>query len=195
MAKKVTTRRDEMRRTTLGVIRAPLRVHCVVTHLLLAHAAILYVTHLSNKTAINRTVHAAHAHISFDVSRLYTPPTVMGSWYKYIELHNFADVVGMISLTVGDEEIYRRPGQCDTAVSLDLALIQSVETGIIDAVELLLAVGANPHLSLPSGDIATGVAGKMMDDGGNTIPHKACWYGHCDLVSLLLNDGSDLNSS
>ena len=54
-----------MRRTTLGVIRAPLRVHCVVTRLLLAHAAILYVAHLSNKTAINRTVHAAHAHISF----------------------------------------------------------------------------------------------------------------------------------
>ena len=80
MAKKVTTRCDEMRRTTLGVIRAPLRVHCVVTHLLLAHAAILYVTCLSNKTAINRTVHAAHAHISFDVSRLYTPPTVMDSW-------------------------------------------------------------------------------------------------------------------
>ena len=79
MAKKVTTRRDEMRRTTLGVIRAPLRVHFVVTHLLLAHAAILYVTRLSNKTAINRTVHAAHAHISFDVSRLYTPPMVMDS--------------------------------------------------------------------------------------------------------------------
>ena len=80
MAKKVTTRRDEMRRATLGVIRAPLRVHCVVTHLLLAHAAILYVTRLSNKTAINTTVHAAHAHISFDVSRLYTPPMVMDSW-------------------------------------------------------------------------------------------------------------------
>ena len=68
-----------MRRTTLGVIRAPLRVHCVVTHLLLAHTAILYVTRLSNKTAINRMVHAAHAHISFNVSRLYTP-TVMDSW-------------------------------------------------------------------------------------------------------------------
>ena len=67
-------------RTTLGVIRALLRVHCVMTHLLLVHATILYVAHLSNKTAINRTVHAAHAHISFDVSQLYTPPTVMDSW-------------------------------------------------------------------------------------------------------------------
>ena len=59
-----------MQRTTFGVIRAPLRVHCVVTRLLLVHAAILYVACLSNKTAINRTVHvhAAHAHISFDVS-------------------------------------------------------------------------------------------------------------------------------
>ena len=69
----------EMRRTTLGVIIAPLRVHCVVTRLLSGHAAILYVARLSNKTAINRMVHAAHAHISFDVSRLYTPPTVMDS--------------------------------------------------------------------------------------------------------------------
>ena len=109
-----------MRRTTLGVIRAPLRVHCVVSCLLLAHAAILYVACLSSKTAINRMVHAAHVHtavcrvlatgfpkddhmsnsntiahvitfgktvcknsanrcISFDVSRLYTPPTVMDS--------------------------------------------------------------------------------------------------------------------
>ena len=67
----------KMQRTTLGVIRAQLRVHRVVTHLLLAHAAILYVARLSNKTAINRTVHAAHVHISFDVTRLYTPPTVM----------------------------------------------------------------------------------------------------------------------
>ena len=67
MAKKLTTR-----------CRAPSRVHCVMTHLL-AHAAILYVAHLSNKTAINRTVHAAHAHISFDVSQLYTP-MVMDSW-------------------------------------------------------------------------------------------------------------------
>ena len=71
-----------MQRTTLGVIRAPSRVHRVVTCLLLAHAAILYVARLSNKTAINRTVHAAHVHISFNVSWLYTPPTVMDSWYS-----------------------------------------------------------------------------------------------------------------
>ena len=54
-----------MQHTTLGVIRTPLRVNCVMTHLLLAHATILYVARLSNKTAINRTVHAAHAHVSF----------------------------------------------------------------------------------------------------------------------------------
>ena len=80
IAKKCTT----MRRTTLGVIRAPLRVHCVVTHLL-AHATILYVARLSNKTAINRMVHAAHTHISFDVSLLYTP-TVMDSWLYIWEI-------------------------------------------------------------------------------------------------------------
>ena len=54
-----------------------------MTRLLLGHAAILYVACLSNKTAINRTVHAAHVHISFDVSQLYTPPTVMDSWCSY----------------------------------------------------------------------------------------------------------------
>ena len=70
----------EMRRTTLGVIRAPLRVHCIMTRLLLGHATILHVACLSNKTAINRTVHAAHTHISFNVSRLYAPPTVMDYW-------------------------------------------------------------------------------------------------------------------
>ena len=75
MAKKCTTRCSVL----LSVIRALLRVHCVVTHLLLAHVAILYVARLSNKITINRMVHAAHAHISFDVSQLYTP-TVMDSW-------------------------------------------------------------------------------------------------------------------
>ena len=68
-----------MQCTTLGVIIALLRVHCVMTHLLLAHVAILYVACLSNKAAIDKTVHAAHAHISFNVSQLYTPPTVMDS--------------------------------------------------------------------------------------------------------------------
>ena len=47
-----------MWRTTLSVIRAPSRIHCVMTRLL-AHTAILYVVRLSNKTAINRMVHAA----------------------------------------------------------------------------------------------------------------------------------------
>ena len=61
-----------------------------MTRLLLAHAPILYVAYLSNKTAINRMVHAAHVHISFDVSRLYTPPTVMeGNHYKQSSLNYF----------------------------------------------------------------------------------------------------------
>ena len=80
--------------------------------------------------------------------------------------------------------------QSDKPISLDSALLQAIEKGVINAVELLLAVGANPYLSLPSGDAAIGVAGKMMD-AGRTILHKACWYGHCDLVSLLLAEGFD----
>ena len=102
---------------------------------------------------------------------------------------HFMDAIAVLSLSIGDQEIYRRQDQSDTPVSLDSALLQAIEKGVIDAVELLLAVGANPYLSLPSGDAAIGVAGKMMDDGGRTILHKACWYGHCDLVSLLLDGG------
>ena len=109
------------------------------------------------------------------------------------DFSTFADVVGILSLTVGDEEIYRRQDQSDKLVSLDSALLQAIEKGAIDAVELLLAVGANPYLSLPSGDTAIGVVGKVMDDGGHTILHKACWYGHCDLVSLLLAEEFDPN--
>ena len=75
-----------------------------MTHLLLAHAAILYVARLSNKTAINRTVHAAHAHISFDVSgtndsytlllRLWTPGITNPLWTQWRKgkLHSNADV-------------------------------------------------------------------------------------------------------
>ena len=103
----------------------------------------------------------------------------------------FMDAIAVLSLSIGDQEIYRRQDQSDTPVSLDSALLQAIEKGVIDAVELLLAVGANPYLSLPSGDTAICAIVNMKDECGRTVLHSA--YGHADVTSLLLCEGCDPN--
>ena len=108
-------------------------------------------------------------------------------------VHNkcFMDAIAVLSLSIGDEEIYRRQDQSDTPVSLDSALLQAIEKGAIDAAELLLAVGANPYLSLPSGDTAISAIVRMRDEDGRTVLHSAC--RHADVTSLLLCEGCDPN--
>ena len=103
----------------------------------------------------------------------------------------FMDAIAVLSLSIGDEEIYRRQDQTDTPVSLDSALLQAIEKGVIDAVELLLAVGANPYLSLPSGDAAISAIVNMRDEDGWTVLHSA--YRHADVTSLFLCEGCDPN--
>ena len=103
----------------------------------------------------------------------------------------FMDAIAVLSLSIGDEEIYRRQDQTDTPVSLDSALLQAIEKGAIDAVELLLAVGANPYLSLPSGDAAISAIVNMRGKDGWTVLHSA--YRHADVTSLLLCEGCDPN--
>ena len=103
----------------------------------------------------------------------------------------FMDAIAVLSLSIGDEEIYRRQDQTDTPVSLDSALLQAIEKGVIDAVELLLAVGANPYLSLPSGDAAISAIVSTRGKDGWTVLHSA--YRHADVTSLLLCEGCDPN--
>ena len=102
---------------------------------------------------------------------------------------DFMDAMAVLFISVGDKDIYRRQDQSDAPVSLDLALLQSLEEGVIDAVELLLAVGANPYLSLPSGDIAITAIVNMRDKDGSSVLHSA--YKHADVASLLLSEGCD----
>ena len=104
---------------------------------------------------------------------------------------SFMDAIAVLSLSIGDKEIYRRQDQTDTPLSLDSALLQAIEKGVIDAVELLLAVGANPYLSLPSGDAAISAIVNMRGKDGWTVLHSA--YRHADVISLLLCEGCDPN--
>ena len=104
---------------------------------------------------------------------------------------HFMDAIAVLSLSIGDVEIYRRQDQSDTPVSLDSAMLQAIEKGVIDAVELLLAVGANPYLSLPSGDAAISAIVNMRGKRGWTVLHSA--YRHADVTSLLLCEGCDPN--
>ena len=99
---------------------------------------------------------------------------------------HFMDAIAVLSLSIGDEEIYRRQDQSDTPVSLDSALLQAIEKGVIDAVELLLAVG-----TIPSGDTAISVIVNMRAEDGWTVLHSA--YRHADVTSLLLCEGCDPN--
>ena len=111
--------------------------------------------------------------------------------YNIVYDMRFMDAIAVLSLSIGDEEIYGRQDQSDTPVSLDSALLQAIEKGVIDAVELLLAVGANPYLSLPSGDEAISAIVNMRDEDGRTVLHSA--YRHADVTSLLLCESCDPN--
>ena len=112
----------------------------------------------------------------------------------------FMMAIGVLHLTVGDTVIYKTQQQ-DTSMTLDEAMIKTLESsGPISAVELLLAVGANPNQQLPSGDTAiitatndTNPSGSMAKSDGSTPLMIASQNGHKDTVDLLIDAKADVN--
>ena len=102
----------------------------------------------------------------------------------------FMMAIGVLHLTVGDTVIYKTQQQ-DTSMTLDEAMIKTLESGPISAVELLLAVGANPNQQLPSGDTVISRAAKITDQYDSTVLYNASKNGHSEVVSMLLKAKAD----
>ena len=102
----------------------------------------------------------------------------------------FMMAIGVLHLTMGDTVIYKTQQQ-DTSMTLDEAMIKTVESGPISAVELLLAVGANPNQQLHSGDTVISRAAKITDQYDSTVLYIASQNGHSEIVSILLRANAD----
>ena len=102
----------------------------------------------------------------------------------------FMMAIGVLHVTVGNTVIYKTQQQ-DTSMTLDEAMIKTLESGPISAVELLLAVGANPNQQLPSGDTVISRAAKITDQYDSTVLYNASQNGHSEVVSILLRANAD----
>ena len=104
----------------------------------------------------------------------------------------FMTAIGVLHLTVGDTVIYETKEQ-DISQTLDEALVTAIESDPISAVELLLAVGSNSKQLLLSGDTVISRAANAKDNDGRTVLYHACFWGHLDVVRLLLHANVDPN--
>ena len=109
---------------------------------------------------------------------------------------SFMDAIAILSLSVGDIEVYKREADpSDIPDSFDSGLQKAVaKYGAdidIDAVQLLLAieVGANPFFS----PLLLGVLDRVGARARDTPLIKACKYGNLNKVSALLKAGADVN--
>ena len=101
-------------------------------------------------------------------------------------------LVGIIYIKENGRMIYEADQPIDDSLSLDTALLNAVEGNSAEAIELLLTIGGNPYLLIPSsGQTVLNIATKIKNKHGVTVLYVACQYGHCDTVRMLLAAGSD----
>ena len=100
----------------------------------------------------------------------------------------FLDSIGVILLTVGDCVIHKTDADYDDTKTLDMALVDaaSLLPDNLKAVELLLAVGGNPHQELvPLGTTVIEQAATSTDANGLTLLDIAGHAHHSHIVTLL----------
>ena len=103
-------------------------------------------------------------------------------------------VIGVISLHIGDEEIFR--AQEEGCEVMEAAMLQAIELKNTRAIELLLTLGCDPEVATHNGELAvtTIVNIKESDEAherGSTMK-QVCVLGHDKNVEAIIRGESDL---
>ena len=102
----------------------------------------------------------------------------------------FMKAIGVLLFKVGDTVIFEAPEQEHTSITLEEGLSTALQSGNVSAVELLLAVSINIH---PLSHTLISQVVAMKDRNRYTVLHRACQWGHDDVVQLLLDSQCDVN--
>ena len=101
----------------------------------------------------------------------------------------FLQIIGVISLHIGDDVIYNVGEEgCQT---LEAAMLQATELKNTRAIELLLAVGCSPEVATYSGDhVVTNVMNireRSVDDGSGGGVDHVCVLGHNEHIEAIVD--------
>ena len=97
---------------------------------------------------------------------------------------NTLHLCGVLYLQIGIEIIWKNK-EC-TISSANDGLVKALQLQNVYAVELFLSIGADPHIELPSGQLAITAAIQLRDPLDNTVLHTACQHGHLETAELLI---------
>ncbi len=101
----------------------------------------------------------------------------------------FLQIVGVISLHIGDDVIYNVGEEgCQT---LEAAMLQAIELKNTRAIELLLAVGCSPEVATYNGDHAVinmvNIRERSVDDGSGGGVDHVCVLGHNEHIEAIID--------
>ena len=101
----------------------------------------------------------------------------------------FVQIIGVISLHIGDTAIYDIGGEgCET---IESAMLQAIELKNTQAIELLLAVGCSPEVATYHEDNAVtnivNIYKKSSDSSGSGGVDHVCILGHSEHVEAIVD--------
>ena len=97
---------------------------------------------------------------------------------------NTLRLCGVLYLQIGNQIIWKDK-EC-TISSANDGLVKALQLQDVCAVELFLSIGADPHIELPSGQLAVTAAIQLKDPLDSTVLHTACQHGHLETAELLI---------
>ena len=97
---------------------------------------------------------------------------------------NTLRLCGVLYLQIGNQIIWKDKEY--TISSANDGLVKALQLQNVCAVELFLSIGADPHIELPSGQLAITAAIQLRDPLDNTVLHTACQHGHLETAELLI---------
>ena len=104
-----------------------------------------------------------------------------------IEDVEYIQIIGIISLHIGDDMVYDYPGEgCET---IEAAMLQAIELKNTRAIELLLAMDCNPEVATYNGDNAVTTIVNIRKSKKSSVDH-VCIIGHNEHVKTIVDPNS-----